>query len=143
VEALLVAAARQVVPAYGRGGKAVASYDSAITRAISRRQRRMLDEIAPHLGTAAGTPPPIEELVEALVRGEIRAAFLLTGDLLAVVDEVGLTDPALRTATSTPGAACLAACLEHPFVGDVVRFALTPDATLLRRRVGSTWSPRG
>jgi hypothetical protein len=34
----------------------------------------------------------------------------------------------------------VAAVLDHPFAGDVVRFALTPEATALRRRVGSTWA---
>jgi hypothetical protein len=134
-----VAAARQVAPSYGRGGKDVAGYDAALSRVLTRRQRKFLEELAPHLGSPKGAPLPIEDLVDALTRAEMRTAFVLTGDLLAVIDEAGIADPGLRSAMRDPGSAALAAGLEHPWVGDVVRFGLTPEATSLRRRVGAIW----
>jgi hypothetical protein len=139
IEALLVAAARQVVPSYGRGGKDVAGYDAGLARVLTRRQKRLLEELGAHLAAPKGAPPPIDEFVDALTRAELRVAFVLSGDLLAVIDEVGLGDAALRAAARAPGGATLATCLDHPRVGDVIRFGLTPEATSLRRRVGSIW----
>jgi len=43
-------------------------------------------------------------------------------------------------ATEVPGRAALGALLEHPYAGDTCRFALTQEATALRRRVGTTWT---
>jgi tetratricopeptide (TPR) repeat protein len=139
IEALLVAAARQVVPAYGRGGKDVAGYDAGLARVLTRRQRKLLEELGAHLGAPKGAPPPMDEFVDALTRAELRVAFVLSGDLLAVIDEVGLADAALRAAARAPGGATLATCLDHTRIGDVIRFGLTPEATSLRRRVGSIW----
>jgi hypothetical protein len=65
---------------------------------------------------------------------------LLTGDLLATIDELRALDPPLMTATETPGRGALGAVLDHPFAGDVAHFALAAEATALRRRVGSTWT---
>jgi hypothetical protein len=64
----------------------------------------------------------------------------LTGDLLAVIDDLRAADPALLRATERPGRNALEAVLEHPYAGDLCRFALTPEATALRRRLGSTWT---
>jgi hypothetical protein len=60
--------------------------------------------------------------------------------MLTVVEQIRATDTALHASTRTAGRQALAAVLEHPFAGDVVRFALTPEATALRRRLGSTWT---
>ena len=49
-------------------------------------------------------------------------------------------DPALHRATASAGPNALAAVLGHPFAGDVARYALTPEATALRRRLGSIWA---
>ncbi len=61
-------------------------------------------------------------------------------DLSAVVEEAGLRDPALKEAAATPGPRALAAVLDHVLVGDTVRFALTAEATALRKRLGSIWT---
>jgi hypothetical protein len=82
----------------------------------------------------------MRELIEALRRAELRAAFLLTGDLLAVVDEQSEIDAALRDSIETPSTGALGTVLEHPVVGDVARFALSSDATALRHRLGSIWT---
>jgi cellulose synthase operon protein C len=146
IEALLIAAARQVVPAFGDdfvdvlSKKLVATYEPSVARALSRRQRKTLEELAPHIGAPQGKPLPIENFVSALARAELRAAYLLSGDLLATLDELRALDPALLRATDRPGPGSLAAVLEHPFASDVARYALTPEATGLRRRIGTGWT---
>jgi hypothetical protein len=146
IEALLVAAARQVVPGYGKDDvdvialKVVAQQEGAIARSLTRRQRKLLDDLAPHIASPQSRPPAIDQFVSALTRAELRASFVITGDLLTMVDEMRTLDPTLQRASDMPGPQALAAVLEHPYAGDVVRFALTPEATALRRRLGSTWT---
>jgi hypothetical protein len=141
LEAFLVAAARQVAPGYGDDSSAVVSLGAALGRALTRRQRKLLDELAPHLaGAGGGELPPLDEFVFALRRAEARTAYVLTGDLLAVAEEESLRDLVLADAVHGSGARALAAVLDHPLLGDVVRFALSTEATALRRRVSSTWT---
>ena len=64
----------------------------------------------------------------------------MTGDVLTMVDEIRPIDQTLHRAAESPGPAALATVLAHTFAGDVVRYALTPEATALRRRLGSTWT---
>jgi hypothetical protein len=57
-----------------------------------------------------------------------------------MVDEMRPLHQTLHRAGESPGPHALAAVLQHPFAGDVVRYALTAEATALRRRLGSTWT---
>jgi lipopolysaccharide biosynthesis regulator YciM len=142
IEALLVAAARHVANGYGRDAEAsqlVAQYQPAIGRALTRRQRRLLDELAPHLASPEA-PLDIRDLIEALQRAELRAAFLVGGDFLAIIDEQASTDPDLHEAVEIPSTRALSTVLEHPLVGDVARFALSSESTALRHRLGSIWT---
>jgi len=82
----------------------------------------------------------IGDFVDALTRAELRTAFLVGGDLLALLETIAHADASLRGALATPGPQALATVLQHPRGGDVVRFALTREATALRRRLGSTWT---
>jgi tetratricopeptide (TPR) repeat protein len=146
IEALLVAAARQVVPSFGDdfvdviAKKLVSTYEPSVARALSRRQKKMLEELAPHVAAPQGRPPPIDAFIGALAKAELRAAYLMCGDLLATIDEIRGFDAILGRATDRPGPSTVTAVLEHPFAGDVARFALTADATALRRRIGTTWT---
>jgi cellulose synthase operon protein C len=141
IEALLVAGARQVVKGYGAGDSSlVTAYEAAIARALSRRHRKVLEEIAPQLAGTGAKPLAADEFVQALVRAELRAAFLIGGDLLAMLEEMRPLDAALHAAIESPGTGALATLLEHPLAGDLARYALTPEATTLRRRLGSTWT---
>jgi Tfp pilus assembly protein PilF len=141
IEAFLVAAARQIVKGYGAADAAlVAHYEPAIARALSRRQRKALEELAPHLSAANAPAIAADDFVEALTRAELRAAFLVGGDLLAMFEEMRPLDAALHAATESPGTGALGTLLQHPLAGDLVRFALTSEATALRRRLGSTWT---
>ncbi len=146
VEALLVASARTVVPKYGVddidviAAKLVAQYEPGVAKTLSRKQRKLLEELSPHLSGASGRPIPVDTFIGALARAELRVAYLLTGDLLATIDELRGLDPTFLQATDEPGRESLAKVLEHTFAGDVIRFALTPEATALRRRVAATWT---
>jgi tetratricopeptide (TPR) repeat protein len=146
IEALLLAAARQVVPTFGDdfidviAKKLVTTYEPSVARALTRRQKKMLEELAPHIATPQGRPLPIESFISALARAELRAAYLLCGDLLATIDEIRSLDALFANASDRPGAGSVVAALDHPFAGDVARFALTAEATALRRRVGTTWT---
>jgi tetratricopeptide (TPR) repeat protein len=144
--ALLCAAARQVLPGYASEGKDAAleerldDFTRRLARAIGRRQKKALQELAPALGA---TRPPSLADVEAFERGiartELRAAFLATGDLLATLDAARAVDPELGRATANVGRAALAAVLAHPLTRDLVSFALAPATTALRRKAGTTW----
>jgi hypothetical protein len=141
IEALLVAAARQVVKGYGTGDAAlIAQHEGALARALSRRQRKLLEELAPHLSAATAKPPAAHDFVQSLTRGELRTAFVVSGDLSAMLEEMRPLDAALSTAIESPGTGALGSVLRHPLAGDLARFALTPEATALRKRLGSTWS---
>jgi tetratricopeptide (TPR) repeat protein len=143
VKALLIAAARHVAPDYGRTSEdeaLISHYEPAIGRALTRRQRRLLEELAPHLTSPEAQEPDVRDLTEAIRRAELRAAFLVGGDFLAIVDEQASNDDDLREAVEIPSTRALLTVLEHPLVGDVARFALSADATALRHRLGSIWT---
>jgi tetratricopeptide (TPR) repeat protein len=143
IEALLVAAARQVVPGYGArdrdagAAQLISQFESSLARALSRRQRKLLEELAPHIASPQSQPIQMDLFVGALVRAEVRAAFLVTGDLVSILHELRRTDATLQRATQSASPSALVAVLEHPVAGDLVRFALTAEATALRRRLGS------
>jgi tetratricopeptide (TPR) repeat protein len=146
IEAFLIACARQIVPNYGAdevdvlSSKVVAQYEPTVRKEINRRQRKLLEELGPHIAAPQGRPIAIDVLIGALARAELRIAYLLTGDLLAAIDELRGMDPQFLQATEQPGRTALAAVLQHPFAGDVTRYALTAEATALRRRIASTWT---
>lgn len=146
IEALLVAAARAVNPSYGQEDvdvlslKLVAQYEPSLVKELTRKQRQALDKLVPLMGAPQGRMISIDLLIGALACAELRIAYVLTGDVLATVDELRGLDAGFFHATESAGRSAVGAVLDHPFAGDVVRFALTPEATALRRRVGSTWA---
>lgn len=146
IEAFLIACARQAVHGYAAddvdvlSSKLVAQYEPSVARNLSRKQKKLLDELAPHIAAPQGRPIAVDVFISALARAELRAAMLLTGDLLATLDEMRTMDPHLFHATERPGIAALTGYLDHPFAGDVIRFALTSEAVGLRRRIGTTWT---
>jgi tetratricopeptide (TPR) repeat protein len=138
--AILVAFARQVVPAFGatpieRIEPLVGDYELRAKRAIDRRRRRFLEEMEHPLSVA----PAVAEdtFAEAVTRTEARAAFLLSGSLRAALDAIGTDDPALGGALRVPGPRALQAVLGRPVPRDVVSFALSGEATALRRSLGT------
>jgi tetratricopeptide (TPR) repeat protein len=143
--ALLVAAARRADPAYGAGALDEATarladvYEPTVARTLSRSQKRALEDLAPALSQPHSAPPTTEQLALALSRARWRAAFVVTGDLLATLDDASACDAALLEATSPFGRRALRAILTHPLTSDVIGFALSGEATALRRRIGSMW----
>ncbi|HEY8074066.1 MAG TPA: hypothetical protein VIF62_08155 [Labilithrix sp.] len=146
IEAMLVAAARAVFPAFGKDDvdvltqKLVSQYEPNFAKELSRKHRQNIERLVPVMGGPQGRLTPIDALISALARAELRIAYLLTGDVLATIDELRGLDAGFLAATESPGRQSLSAVLDHPFAGDVVRYALTTEATALRRRVGSTWT---
>jgi hypothetical protein len=146
IEALLCAAGRVVNPSFGKDDvdvltlKLVLQYEANVAKELSRTQRQSLVKLAPLMNGPQGRLIGVDVLIGALARAELRIAYLLTGDVLATIDELRGLDAAFLQATETPGRQSLGAVLDHAFAGDVVRYALTPEATALRRRVGSTWA---
>ena len=146
IEAMLCAAGRSVNPAFGKDDidvlslKLVLQYEPNLVKELSRKQKQNLEKLVPMMNGPQGRLIPIDVLIGALARAELRIAYLLTGDVLATIDELRGLDGAFLQATETPGRQSLGAVLDHPFAGDVVRYALTTEATALRRRVGSTWA---
>jgi serine/threonine protein kinase len=144
-QAVLCGAVRQVLPGYGESADAnqnerLEDFTRRIGRAIGRRQKRALQDLAPALG--ATRPPALTDvttLERGIARAELRAAFVLTGDLLATLDAARGADPDFGRATSHVGRPALAAVFAHPLARDLIAFALTPATTALRRKLGTTW----
>jgi hypothetical protein len=145
--ALLCGAARQVVPDYAAGvgdsrqEELVEEFARRVGRAIGRRHKKALSELAPALVAApALTLEDVAAFEYAVGRTELRVAFVATGDLLATLDAARALDPEFARVTASVGIPALAATLRHPLSGDVARFALARSTIALRWRAGSLWS---
>jgi cellulose synthase operon protein C len=146
VLAYLTALARQGSLAYASDlrdrqiSDLVLDYEPRVANVIARRQRKQLQEIGSHLdGARAASVADVEAILLAIAQAELRVAFLLTGDLLATLDEVRAVDSAFARSSPPSDPRALGATLMHPLAGDVARYALTREATALRRRIGSAW----
>ncbi len=153
VHALLAGAARRVVRGYAsevvtaQQEDLVADLAQRVSRAIGTlalKQKRALSDLEERLNAE----PPLDERAAyaftlAVARAELRAAFALSGDLLATVDTLRSSDAVFARETDTAGPRALAAVLSHPIAGDLVRFALSRQTTQLRKRLATTWTPRG
>jgi serine/threonine protein kinase len=135
VRGLLIAAMRLVVPSYandltdGDCGAAANEYTRPLGRGITRAQKKALATLAPDVESATGpTLGAIDAFVLGARRTEARVAFLLTGDALATLDELGTTYRGLRAA------------MADPIASDIFRFGFTPIATALRRQLGAVWT---
>jgi tetratricopeptide (TPR) repeat protein len=102
----------------------VADMARKVQRAISRKARRQLEEIAPRF-----QPIDATRFARAIDQGAIRTAYLLTGDLTTALDHLRRYDERVLADLGSEGNA----------IGDLLRFALGPDAPALRRRLGTTW----
>jgi len=149
-QAVLCGAARQVIPDYasdlGDAGAQdrIEELTRRLGRAIGRKQKKALTELAPALGaTRPPTLADLETFERGVARAELRAAFVVTGDLLASLDAARAGDADFARATATVGKAALAAVLRNPLTRDLVTFALAPATTALRRKAGTTWPRPG
>jgi hypothetical protein len=141
--AILIALARQVAPSVApkpadKVEPHVGDYELRARRAIDRKKRKALEDIEGALSDAA--PIGVDAFIDAVLRTEARAAFLLSGDLRASLDAVAITEPGLADALRVPGRIALGAALSRPVSRDLVAFAMGGDATALRRSLGTLWS---
>jgi hypothetical protein len=144
--ALLCAAARQVLPKYASEARdpsvqeRLDEWTRRLGRAMGRKQKKALQELGPALGaTRPLALADVEAFEQGIARTELRAAFLMTGDLLATLDVARAADGELGSATANVGKAAIAAVLTNPLTRDLVAFALAPATTALRRKAGTTW----
>jgi tetratricopeptide (TPR) repeat protein len=140
--AIIVAFARQVAPGVkglpqDRVEVLVGDYEARARRAIDRKKKRALDDHEDALARSSAVV--VDAFVDAALRTEARAAFLLSGDLRASLDAVAMTEAGLGEALRTPGRVALAAVLSRPVARDLVAFAMGGDATALRRSLGTLW----
>lgn len=137
VDGFLLASLRAVVPQFASGELgnareiAVQSFAAGVSRGIGRRQRKMIEEIIPSV-SAAYDP---NAFVHAARRSEWRAAYLLTGDLVASVDYLRRTEPDLSRLAEGPRT-----LLRHPIVAELFRYALSHEALGERKRIGTGWA---
>jgi tetratricopeptide (TPR) repeat protein len=141
--AILVSFARQSSPQVGtlpreRVDSLVTDYELRARRAIDRKKKKSLEDLEDALSRAA--PVPVEAFIDAVLRTEARAAFLASGDLRAALDSVAITERGLGDALRTPGRVALAAVMAQPVARDLVAFAMSTDATALRRNLGTLWA---
>ena len=148
VRALLVTAARIVSPRYAAEQNdaalesLVAEYAKPLGRAVGRAHKKALSALLPRLeGSRGPTVDDVRDAVRRVGQAELRVAFLLTGDLLATLDDLRASDGEYAAAAGTPGPGALAATLRHPLGGDTASFALTETATTIRREAGTIWTP--
>ena len=133
-DGLLLAALRSVVPSFGVGDltapreASVQSLLAPVQKAIGRRQRKLLEEIVPN-AVAAYDPRALNIGVR---RSEYRIAYLVAGDLLAVVDYLRRFDREIARSQEEPRV-----LLQHPVTNELVRYALTAEAHTERRRIGT------
>ncbi len=139
VLALIVAVGRQVAPSfYARGSERVEAlvgdYELRARRAIDRKKKKTLEAMAPSL---EAPPLSITEFAEAVLFTEARAAFLMTGDLRAALLAVAAVDPPVGEALRVPGRDAMPALMARAISRDLVLFALDPETSAIRQRIGA------
>ena len=149
-QALLVGAARHVAPSYAPdlepdAAKLAVQYTAAVARAVGRKNRKSaLEELTarPSKPSPAGRP-------SLALRGFSRRAPPGRGAHglsrhrrlpLPLPGPRGLRQRRCERPWRRPAPEALALVLQHPIASDLARFALTPEASALRRRVGASWS---
>jgi tetratricopeptide (TPR) repeat protein len=136
-DGLLLAAVRAVEPGFASGelaqGRehAVQGMLPGVQRAIGRRQRKIIEEIA-HTLTAAYDP---RAFTIGVRRSEYRIAYVLSGDALAAIDYLRRFDREIARSSEEPRI-----LLQHPVTNELLRYALTADAYAERRRAGTVWA---
>lgn len=135
-DGLLLASVRSVLPQFGVGELTPAREHALnnmlpnVQRAIGRRQRRAIEDIAPNLNPQFD----FRTISIGVRRTEYRVAYLVGGDLLAAVDFLRRVDSDIARSTESPRV-----LLQHPVTNELIRYALSSDAFAERRRIGSIW----
>jgi hypothetical protein len=136
-DGMLLAAMRTLDPGFFSGElthpreQAAQQMLPAVNRAIGRRQRKALEEVA---GRVSASYDP-RSFTIGIRRSEYRIAYILSGDLLAAIDYLRRFDREIGRSTEEPRV-----LLQHPVTNEVMRYALTVDAYTERRRAGTVWA---
>ncbi len=139
-DALLVSAMRCVIPNFGNGEISAQRESSAqgllpaMQRAIGRRQRRAIEDLAPNIIPGWD----FRAFSIGVRRSEYRTAYTLSGDLLGSLDYLKRFDTDIGRATDNPRV-----FLQHPVTNELVRYALSAEGYTERRRVGAVWALPG
>ncbi len=131
LEVMLAAAARVVSPQFGQGLTSEDVLDDQsrrIQRALSRKARRILEEVAPRYVAMPGSDLP--NLARAVSLGAARTAALLADDLPASVEALRRTERDYGSSSVVELAA------GAPLVADLIRFWTSDVALDIRRRAG-------
>ena len=137
-DGLLLAAVRTIDPGFASGELthprelATQGMLAGMQRAIGRRQRKLLEEIAQKNLSAAYDP---RALTIGVRRSEYRIAYVLSGDALAAIDYLRQFDREIARSTEEPRI-----LLQHPVTNELLRYALTAEAYAERRRAGTVWA---
>lgn len=131
LEVMLAAAARIAGPTFGQGltsEDVLEDQSRRIQKALSRKARRILEEVAPRYIKQGTSDLP--NLARSVAFGAARTAALLADDLPASVE-------ALRRTERDYGSASVAELVAGaPIVSDLVRFWTSDVALDIRRRAG-------
>jgi tetratricopeptide (TPR) repeat protein len=136
VDGLLLAAVRMIDPQFGVGEITppreahVQGFMGPVAKAFGRRQRKLLEEIAPTVSASYDA----RAFTIGVRRSEYRAAYALSGDLVSAVDYLRRFDREISRSTDEPRV-----LLAHPVTNELIRFALTAEAYAERRRLGTVW----
>ena len=127
---------RSIFPQWGLGElspqreHSLAASLAPMQRAIGRVQRKLLQERAQ--GISAALNP--QGFVSAVRRSELRIAYALSGDLLGGIEVLRRLEPELSRTGDTARF-----LIGHPIANELIRFALTQDAYVERRKLGVVW----
>lgn len=136
-DGLLLAAMRCVLPQFGAGEIAPArehhaqSLSPGVQRAIGRKQRRLLEDLAPNMAATYD----FRTISIAVRRSEYRTAYVLGGNLVGAIDYLRLFDSDIARSAENPRL-----LLQHPVTNELIRFALSPESYAERRRIGTVWT---
>ena len=127
--AVLVAAARIVVPSFASSPSnraletLVAEYGKPVAKAIGRAHKKALSALEPRLAQSGATLSieDVASLFKRVAQAELAVAFLLTGNLVATLDELRATDGDYARAAREPSPAALVATLHHPLAGEAAQ----------------------
>jgi hypothetical protein len=131
LEVMLAAASRVVSPTFGQGltsEDVIDDQSRRIQRALSRKARRILDEVAPRYVALGSSDLP--NLARSVSFGAARTAALLADDLPASVEALRRTERDYGSST------VLELAIGAPLVSDLLRFWTSDVALDIRRRAG-------
>ncbi len=140
-DAFLLAALRSTAPAFASNAlaapreHATSNLLPGVQRAMGRRQRKQLEELLAQ--GQVSHDYDMRAFSIAVRRSEYRAAYVLSGNLLAGLDYLRRVDADIARAHDQPKL-----YLQHPVTNELLRWTLSAEAFAERRRVGAVFVQR-